>query len=238
MAVIRLLQLTDSYTIDATSHSQKILIHGITKFRAQYSCGILELLDPLDLLYCQQLRPLGYRLDTLEDGTPAIFMWIYQVQLLWAKLAPEGIRRMLQTLLGLGADICARWSRCTPLYYLFDLHRRPERSAHYHNTIETAIVLLDFGADLYALNDDGLSVFDVAEYYGWSRGLVLALQRAGYDAEKVGGKVDRAQWYFDNPGYGLGGSTAVDTTQIGPTSTVGLRSRTAVPEDRLDEHYR
>ena len=100
---------------------------------------------------------------------------------------------------------------------------------------EIAIVLLESGADLLALRDDGASVFDAAECWGSTSELALALQKTGYDLDEVRQKIRLAQWGFFHPRCSLAKSTAVDRSQIKPPSTAGLVSRRAVAGDRLEE---
>lgn len=152
------------------------------------------------------------------------------------KLSPEGIRSTLQIVLGLGADINARWRGLPPLQCLFAIFGYLDTNENqYDNMIEAATALLENGADLFALDDEGDSVFDVAEFGGKTSELSLALQRTGYDLDEVRYKIDLAQWYFDNPGHGDAESTAVDLSQIEPPSTAGLVARRVVAGDRLEE---
>ncbi|KAL8928986.1 MAG: hypothetical protein Q9208_001429 [Pyrenodesmia sp. 3 TL-2023] len=104
-----------------------------------------------------------------------------------------------------------------------------------HNTLEVATALLKNGADPYALNRYGKSLFDGAEDYGQTSILLEALERAGYEINEVQEEIEWRQWCFDNPGHGFAESTAVDGAQIAPPSTEGLVLRKSVHGDRLEE---
>ncbi|KAI4263553.1 MAG: hypothetical protein L6R42_001308 [Xanthoria sp. 1 TBL-2021] len=228
------LLMVDSDTMEATSTSQSCLIDCITQ--AQAFSGKLGRLRTLDSPYFQQLKQYNYSLSTLEDHMPAVLIWVSYVQREFVKPSPEGIRSTLQILLGFGADICARLYGVTPLYYLFISQLRLDTNEEqYENTIEIAIALLENGADLFALNDNGVSVFDIVIGTGWTSELVLVLQRTGYDLDEVRNKIYLAQWAFRNPGHSLAESTALDRAQIEPPSTAGLVSRRAVAGDRFEE---
>ncbi|KAL8757874.1 MAG: hypothetical protein Q9199_001902 [Rusavskia elegans] len=234
VGVIEVLQQVDSDTMEATSSSQDYLIYCITT--TQEDSGKLGRPKTLDSSYFQQLQQFKYSLDTLEDDWPAVFKWISQVQNVFDNLSLESIRSSLQILLGLGADIDARWIGLPPLHYLFELHVRLDTNEEqYDNMIEVATALLENGADLFALDDKGDSVFDVAELRRRTSELSLALQRAGYDVEEVRHKIYLAQWAFRNPGHSLAESTALDRAQIEPPSTEGLVSRRVVHGDRLED---
>lgn len=246
VAVIDVLQQVESDTMEATSTSQSHLINCLNYAEtshlihclnfAETSSRKLKRQKTLDSPYFQQLKHFKYSLDTLQDYRPAVFEWIFQVQLEFVKLSTEAIRSTLQILLGLGADMYARCFGYTPLHYLFRLDRLLDKNAEpYRNTIEIATALLENGADLFALDDEGDSVFDAAEFGGKTSELSLALQRAGYDIDEVRYKMYLAQWAFRNPGHGFAESTALDRAQIEPPSTAGLVSRRVVHGDRLEE---
>ena len=223
--------------------------------------------------YTQRLKQLGFSFDTLEDVKPAVFTCMDCTVFKNHPLSPGFIRSILQMLVGLGADINARWQGSPPLVYLFGIHECIHRDDEEANTdaeesdtdaeesdtdeeesdtddgesdtddeeskttivTEIVIVLLESGTDLLALSDDGVSVFDVAEYYGGTSELALALQETGYDFDEVRHKIRLAQWRLRNPGHSLAESTAVDHSQIEPPSTAGLVSRRAIAGDRLEE---
>ncbi|KAI4222605.1 MAG: hypothetical protein LQ349_007599 [Xanthoria aureola] len=96
---------------------------------------------------------------------------------------------------------------------------------------ERHMTLLEKGADPLALHDSGLSVFNMAEDYGWTSELALALQETGYDLDEVRDKTLLAQWIFLHPGFSVAKSTAVDCSQ----STAGVVSRRAIAGDRLED---
>lgn len=230
--------------------------------------------------YTQGLKQLGFSLDTLEDVEPAIFTFMDCTVFKNSPPSPGFIRSILQMLVGLGADINARWQGSPPLVYLFGIHECIHRDDEEANmdaeesdmdaeesdtdaeefdmddeesdtddgesdtddeeskttiVTEIVIVLLESGTDLLALSDDGVSVFDVAEYYGGTSELALALQETGYDFDEVRHKIRLAQWRLRNPGHSLAESTAVDHSQIEPPSKAGLVSRRAIAGDRLEE---
>ncbi|KAL8658083.1 MAG: hypothetical protein Q9226_001287 [Calogaya cf. arnoldii] len=235
MVLIQLLQQANYDTMEATFASQNFLVHWITISSADFSPHY-KLSKPLLSPYIQQLRQLGFRLDTPEEGRPVIFKWIHSVQFLTVMRSPGHINRMLQTLLSFGADIYARWYGLTPLQYLFVLHRRFEADEEqYRNTIEMAVVLLEHGADPYALTDSGFSIFDFAKASELTCGLDLALQRTGYDPDEVRYKIDMARRLIKNPGEGVAKSTAVDNTHLLQPSTASLVSRRIVAGDRLED---
>ena len=255
LVITETLQQVDSDTLEATSASQNYLVFSIfcavhVGNREEWGVGIF-------LTYIQRLKQLGFSLDTLGDAEPAaIFRWVC---LLLEKLSRSSlglIRSTLQILLSFGADINARCCGVPPLVYLFGIpeciHRVDEEAntdakesdtddEESNTTIvteiatEIAIVLLESGADLLALTDNGASVFDAAECRGSTSELALALQKTGYDLDEVRQKIRLAQWGFFHPRCSLAKSTAVDRSQIKPPSTAGLVSRRAVAGDRLEE---
>ena len=185
--------------------------------------------------YTQRLKQLGFRLDTLEDAEPPIFMWMRYLLTSNIRLPLGFIRSTLQILLSLGADIKAQWRGFPLLLHLFAKLGLSDTDDEEHNTTMIVIALLENGADPLALSDNGVSVFDVAEYEGLASELALALQRTGYDLGKVRYKTLLAQVIFFDPGVSLAESTAVDHSQIEPPSKAGLVSRRAITGDRLEE---
>ncbi|KAL9626354.1 MAG: hypothetical protein Q9204_007372 [Flavoplaca sp. TL-2023a] len=136
-----------------------------------------------------------------------------------------------------GANIHARWEDLSSLQYLFYLKGllHEDQKQKRLPIVEVAIALLEQGADLFALDDDGDSVFDTAEEHGLTSDLFLAVQRAGYDLDEVKDKIAYLQWVFDNPNCGIAESTAIDSSQIGPSSITGLTPRRAIVGDRLED---
>ena len=231
----------DSDTLEATSASQKKFVFAITELE---QCHITELEDSDSMeerdmgifsTYTQRLKQLGFSLDTLEDAKPAVFLWMSCQLFRYDCRFLVSIRSTLPILLSLGADINARWRGSPPLINFFGEYavRTDDEEVDAGILIETAIELLENGADILALSDDGLSVFDVAEYVGLASELALALQETGYDLDEVEHNIDWAQWCFDNPGDGVAESTAVDLAHMEEAS--GLVSRRAIAGDRLEE---
>ena len=104
-----------------------------------------------------------------------------------------------------------------------------------NNLMETAKVLLNQGADLFALTDLGLSVLDITEHFGWTNELYEALQQTVYDLDEVRRKIDLAQWFFFNPDEAFAVSTAIDSSLNKPPTRAGLSLRRGMPGDRLED---
>ena len=218
--------------MEVTSASQENFVSTIIELEDRDSDYLEERDMGIISTYTQRLKQLGFSLDTLEDAEPAVFLWMsYQLYCPFL----ESIRSTLPILLSLGADINARWLGSPPLIDFFETYaiHTDDEEVDAGILIETAIELLENGADILALSDDGLSVFDVAEYEGLASELALALLETGYDLDEVEHNIDWAQWCFDNPGHGVAESTAVDLAHMEEAS--GLVSRRAIAGDRLEE---
>lgn len=118
---------------------------------------------------------------------------------------------------------------------MFTFSPYDRNEAWFYNTLEVATALLKNGADPYALNWYGRSVFDYAEDCDQTPILLQSLERAGYDIEEVQDEIGRRQWCFNNPGHGFAETTALDDAQIAPPSAEGLILRKGIRGDRLEE---
>ncbi|KAI4089519.1 MAG: hypothetical protein LQ344_005345 [Seirophora lacunosa] len=98
--------------------------------------------------------------------------------------------------------------------------------------IELATLLLRYGADPCDLNLDGTSPFDIAHFFGLDAEFFEALERAGFDSDKVLDETVQRQRIFDNGG---GESTTVDHDDIAPPSTAGLSRRRVFVRERDEE---
>ena len=185
----------------------------------------------------QWLKHLGFGFDISEDTIPAVFRWIVHARTCsiaqdTADRSPKVLRYTLRTLLSLGADICARWLQLSPLQYSFHIAVLEEDRLL---RVKLATALLENEADLFALDDNGESVFDFAEQSGLTSDLFVAVQRVGYDLDEVIDKIDHLQWVFHNPNCGIAESTAIDNAQVAPSFTTELTSRRAIVSDRLED---
>ncbi|KAL8884896.1 MAG: hypothetical protein Q9215_007155 [Flavoplaca cf. flavocitrina] len=187
----------------------------------------------------QWLKQLGVGLEDWKDTRPAVFQWISVVtdDTFALDRSSKGLGHTLRTLRALGADICARWLELSPLQYLFFPHScsitgQKEDS---FSLVEVATALLENGAELFTLSEGGNSVFHIAEYYGLTSELSLAVQRAGHDLDEVRDQLVDLQWVFDNPNCGIAESTAIDNAHIEPSCTTGLASRKGIVGDRLED---
>ena len=232
VVITETLQQVNFDTSEATFESQQAFIFSIMEF------GMMNNTDERfmsTLSTCtQRLKQMAFSLGTLENAEPPVFDWMRFLGTGYSRPSLGFIRSTLQILLSLGADINARWLGFPPLIYLFWGSVRIDTDNEESNTTvvtETVIVLLESGADLLALMDDGSSVFDAAEYNGRTSELALALQETGYDLDDVRQKIDLAQFLFFHPGVSLSRSTAVDRSQ----STAGVVSRRAIAGDRLED---
>ncbi|KAL8880193.1 MAG: hypothetical protein Q9198_002349 [Flavoplaca austrocitrina] len=187
--------------------------------------------------YLQRLRQLGIRFS--NGKFEIFFQWIIRIRLHEVTIKPGNLEFMLQTMLEFGADTNARSDGLSLLHFLF--YKEPYFSddtrlkVQRHNRMETAKVLLKYGADPVALTDDGISVLDITEYFGWTNKLHKALQQTGYDLDEVRRKIDLAQRIFFNPDQAFGESTAIDSNLNEPPSKVGLSLRRGMPGDRLED---
>ena len=219
LVITETLQQADSDTLEAFPTSQYSVIRAIVVN------GYLNTFEkrPISILstYTQRLKQLGFSLDTLEDAVPAIFGWMMIEN---SQAVLEGLRSTLHMLLSLGADVNSRWRGDPPVTFLFAQYPTPIMT-------EIAIALLENGVDPLALDDSGFSVFDIAQSYGGTSELVLALQETGYNLDEVRKKIRLAQRVFFRPGFSLARSTAVDRSQ----SKAGLVSRRAIAGDRLKD---
>ncbi len=190
----------------------------------------------IDSPYLQLLKESGVKLNETDYDFSVLGYWASLSQSSNIRFSSSTIKTMLQMLLYLGADICAvDGYGLEPLQAVFLSRTLSSNEAEFHNTLEVATALLKNGADPYALNWFGRSVFNYAEDYDTIPVLLQSLERAGYDFNEVQEEVKRRQWYFNNPNHGSAESTAVDDTQVGPPSAKGLVLRRGARGDRLDD---
>ncbi|KAL8902575.1 MAG: hypothetical protein Q9207_004576 [Kuettlingeria erythrocarpa] len=189
-----------------------------------------------DSLYLQRLKEMGFTLNGSDYGSGVLFQWAFHCQTSENRFSSAAIEPWLRTLLDLGADICAVDNYGNGLLHDVFLFPQPfSKEAWLHNTREVLTALMKNGADPFALNYTGRSVFDDAERYDQMPVLMQSLERAGYDVNEVRDEIERRQWCFFNPDHGYAESTAVDDAQIGPPSAEGLVLRKGVHGDRLEE---
>lgn len=190
----------------------------------------------IDGPYIQRVKRSGLWLNDSKSEVKALGYWAFRTQKSDIRFSSSTIKLMLRTLLGLGANLCARDGYGPgPLYGLTYRSSHHCNEALFHNTLEVATALLKNGADPYALNLKGISVFDIAEDRHQMPILVESLKRAGYGVDEVRDEIERRQWCFFNPDHGYAESTAVDDTQIGPPSAEGLVLRKGARGDRLED---
>ncbi|KAL8895224.1 MAG: hypothetical protein Q9192_003771 [Flavoplaca navasiana] len=230
---MEILQLKDSEIGDVTQQRHLILwIMSDQAFRSRTR-------EHQELPSYQWLTQLGIGLADPKDSLPAVFRWINYVMIKsdTRDTSPKGLEYMLQTLLALGADICARYLHFFPLQYLFYSHRlsKPCREEDVLLLVDLATALLENGAELFALSEHGTSIFDLAEYMERTPELSIAIQRAGYDLDEVKDKFSYLQWVFDNPNCGIAESTAIDNAQFEPSFTTELTLRRPIVGDRLED---
>ncbi|KAL9031741.1 MAG: hypothetical protein Q9196_000251 [Gyalolechia fulgens] len=231
--VVKLLQQAEIDVMEDSPTSQQVFL--LSTVPAQHKEGRFEQQINSGIAYIQWLKELGFRLDNRNGGSTVLRDWIGAMQHSNWQLSRGHIRRMLRTMLGVGADICTAESYgFPPLHFLF-FYWDNSTEVRLHNLFEIATALLQNGADPYALTSDGDSAFDLAEYVDFTSVFLEALEQAGYDINEVRREIDWRQWCFDNPGHGFGESTAVDDTQIAAPSTKGLVLRRAVRGDRLED---
>lgn len=237
LVVAEKLQQVDSDALEATPSSQAAIIQFlVVKVRRLKYAHFYRRHMSLISTHTQRLMQLGYSLGTLEDVMPPIFLWILFTVNEKRRASLKRFRSILEILLNLGADINARWRQYPPLIYFFRHYTRLDKGDKASKTRKvTAIViaLLEKGADPLALHDSGLSVFNMAEDYGWTFELALALQETGYDLDEVRQETELAQLIFFDMGVSLAESTAVDIAHMEEPS--GLISRRAIAGDRLEE---
>ena len=230
--VKEILRLTDSDTVEVTPRQQQgvtcsIIINASLKKKSS---------GKQDSACFQWLKQLWATFDVPEDNSTAVFVWVNMVMNYSETMSLEILRYTIRIVLALGADIYARWYQLFPLQYLF--HRYWQINAdgeELPNIVDIVTVLLENEADLFALDDHGNSVFDMAENTGLTPELSIAVQRVGYGLDKVIDKIKHLQWCFNNPNCGIADSTSIDKAQIAPPCTAGLVSRRPIINDTLDK---
>lgn len=203
--------------------------------------------------YLQRLRESGFTLNDDQSVPIALDWWVRRIQYSSIRWSSVPIETMLRTLLDLGVDMSAADHDSDSLLYhmlIRTAHERSKLSFHNtlgvaaaydrnetlsYNTLELATALLKNGADPYALNRYGYSIFDNAEHDGHTPILLQSLERAGYNFDEVRDEVRRRQWCFRNPDHGFAESTAVEGAHVGSPSAKGLIPRKGVRGDRLED---
>ena len=194
--------------------------------------GNQERLMTKELLYLQRLKEYGLKFGyEIFDGANYVFGEIVSSG---DQVSAEMIGRKLQILLDLGLDVCATDYLGVPVLHWIFMETRNE--AYSHNMIEVATAFLQNGADPCALDEDGNSSFDMAEYFGWTAEWSEVLERAGYDADEVEKETRRRKWLFHHPGDAyVHGRSGIDEDEVTPPSGKGLVRRRAGAGDRLEE---
>ncbi|KAL8753903.1 MAG: hypothetical protein Q9184_005280 [Pyrenodesmia sp. 2 TL-2023] len=230
--VIKLLLQADSNVIEdcRTTTLPPYFLQNIIDSQREGERGTRSI--SIDSPYLQRLKQSGFMLDDYNSETKTLGLWVSFVQYSAIRWSSSSIETMLRTVLDLGADICAVDRHGDgPLHGMYVVGRN---EASLHNAFEVATALLKNGADPYALNRYGDSVFDRARYFGQTSILLRALERAGYEVNEVQEEIKWRQWCFHTPGHGFAESTAIDGAQIAPPSAEGLILRKGLRGDRLE----
>ena len=229
--VMEILQL-DSVEIADITHQQDVII--MILFRQ-----IVNIQKSEQQENYQWLKQIGFDFNNPVIDIPTVFVWINCIMIHsdTPDLSPKAFGDTLRTLLALGTDICARWRQLTPLQYLFHKHgpRKAYRKENRLLIVKVATALLENGAELFVLDDDGLCVFHIAKKYGLIEELLIAILLAGYDLKVVVDQIIDLHKVFNNPNCGIAKSTAIDNAQVAPSFTTGLVSRKAIIGDRLED---
>ncbi|KAL8977400.1 MAG: hypothetical protein Q9205_006790, partial [Flavoplaca limonia] len=187
--------------------------------------------------YVQRLKQLGIRFSKEPDSKSHIFWLLSHIERQEVTIKSEDLEFILQTMLGFGFDSNERFNGCSLLHIiLLEADRDDTRlDVQRHNRMAIVKALLNQGADLFALTDNGDSVLDIAGAYGWTTELHEVLQQTGYDLHEVRLETFVAKYIFNNPGQAFAKSTAIDSSLIELSSIAGLSLRRAMPGDRLED---
>lgn len=167
--------------------------------------------------------------DTLQD----YFLYYLETNSSQVGLKWKGLCIAIMFLCELGVDVSLPDAQgLHPLHGLFLRKWSAEQS---EGMVEISALLLEYGADPYALTIEGSSVLRVAEHFGWIDEFIKALAIRGIDFDDVVKETEWrewCEWYFKNPGAN---STALDKEVMEGPSTAGLARRNPVRGDRLEE---
>ncbi|KAL8855934.1 MAG: hypothetical protein Q9178_007448 [Gyalolechia marmorata] len=234
LAIINMLQHSDG---DIVEHASLFYLFNALSLRSFYSKNVRS---KYCSAYLQRLKQLGIRFTKDSLWGPPISLWLMTIRIydVSVTMKPGNIEFILQTMLEFGADSNARFYWDTPFHLLFRDHHFGDDTrlnVQRHNLMEIAKALLKQGADPFALNDNGASVLDIAENYGWTTELYEVLQQTGHDLDKVRRKIFLAKWFFFNPDHAFAMSTTIDCRLNKPPSREGLSLRRAMSGDRLED---
>ncbi|KAL8930217.1 MAG: hypothetical protein Q9208_000834 [Pyrenodesmia sp. 3 TL-2023] len=183
------------------------------------------------LAYIQFLKKCGFGVNrTPDEELPPVHDVC--ISLLGGPQRPiKYMELALVVTLVLGGDIDAfnKFGQ-RPLSYTFLLigvHSVDSQSA-----IELAALLLQYGADPCALDLNGLSPLDIANSVGLAAEFLEAVERSGFDVDKVMEEITRRKLIFY---HGHGESTAVDNENIAAPSAQGLSKRRVVIRERDED---
>lgn len=172
--------------------------------------------------YITFLKECGFHdIRTADEGTPFLRHLCYFIPTDDQKITPtEQVELALRIALELVAGIDAPSAAGKrPLSSLFV---REGLQASRQSIIALGTLLLLYGADPCALDFQGLSIFDFADFVRSSPEFLEALNRSGFDIREVREETKRRQAIFL---HGCGKSTAVDDEDRTAPSTEGLSHR-------------
>ncbi|KAL8988391.1 MAG: hypothetical protein Q9177_002530 [Variospora cf. flavescens] len=198
--------------------------------------------------YLQRLSELGFKVERYHSNLLLSYFMIEYIGS-GVQYSSEHIAATLGMLVDLGVDLCpvdSPWGRTLlhQLFWMAESNFAGRLSCNWLevggfeddwlevNWVEVATAFLKNGADPYALDPFGDSLFDVAEMSNRTSSLLQALERAGYDVDEVQREIQWRQWCFHNPSHGFAASTAVDGAEIAQPSAKGLVLRKSNRGDR------
>ncbi|KAI4275289.1 MAG: hypothetical protein L6R35_006280 [Caloplaca aegaea] len=189
--------------------------------------------------YLQRLKEFGFKIDGDKSYEVLLYFSYGYIEFASVQYSSEHIEATLRTLVDLGVNFYPLGMRkgMTPLQNVFWKATLKLAGVPLPNLDKVVTALLKNGADPYALDQFGYSLFDIAEMSNRTSILLRALERAGYDVDKVQAEIQWRKCCFHNPSHGFAASTAVDSAEIAQPSAKGLVLRKCIRGDRVEGWY-